>query len=403
MLPSFCPLPAQPVPLAEALGRVLAADAVARFDLPEFDNSAMDGYALRAADATAVGCRLPVHGEARAGAPAPAPLPPGHAMRIFTGAPLPAGADSVVMQEDTVRAADGSVQLQALPRTGAHVRPQASDLRHGSVALRAGTALGPGELGLLASQDYGSVSVFRAPRVAILCTGDELRELGEPPRPGSLINSNAHALRAAVQQCGAVPWVLPRAPDVLADVLASVRLGLQADVLLTVGGVSVGDYDLVGRALLDAGAQVAFHKVAMKPGKPLMFASAGGVPIVGLPGNPVSALLGFEVFVRPALRCMQGHAALFPQPFTVELQTRYEHKVGRTELARASLAWEGERWVARLHARQGSGSVPSMACVDALLVLPADREHFELGCRVQALRLGSGPYSADSPWADAGA
>jgi molybdopterin molybdotransferase len=387
MLPSFCPLPAQPVPLAEALGRVLASDAVAHFDLPEFDNSAMDGYALRAADATAVGCRLPVHGEARAGAPPPAPLPPGHAMRIFTGAPLPAGADSVVMQEDTVRAADGSVQLQALPRTGAHVRPQASDLRHGSVALRAGTALGPGELGLLASQDYGSVSVFRAPRVAILCTGDELRELGEPPRPGSLINSNAHALRAAVQQCGAVPWVLPRAPD----------------VLLTVGGVSVGDYDLVGRALLDAGAQVAFHRVAMKPGKPLMFASAGGVPIVGLPGNPVSALLGFEVFVRPALRRMQGHVALFPQRFTVELQTRYEHKVGRTELARASLARDGERWVARLHARQGSGSVPSMACVDAVLVLPAEQAHFEVGCQVQALRLGPGPYTADSPWADAGA
>jgi molybdopterin molybdotransferase len=398
MLASFAPLPAQPVPLAQALGRVLARDVVAAFDLPEFDNSAMDGYALRAADVSVVGCALPLHGQSRAGGPAAQALPAGHAMRIFTGAPLPAGSDSVVMQEDTAAAPDGSVVIRALPRPGAHVRRQGSDLRRGTLALRAGTVLGPGELGLLASQDLAAVDVHPAPRVAILCTGDELREIGEPARPGSLINSNAYALAAAVQQSGGDPWVLPCARDEMSDVVARVRQGLLADVLLTVGGVSVGEYDLVGRALRDAGAQLAFHKVAIKPGKPLLFATAGRVPIVGLPGNPVSALVTFEVFVRPGLRRMQGHVALFPQAVRAQLDRAYAHKPGRTELARARLVQEGERLVAQLHALQGSGSLPSMAGVDALVILPSEQQQFDAGCDVWVLRLGDGPHTSTSPW-----
>ncbi len=398
MLPSFAPLPAVPTPLAAALGHVLASELRARYDLPELDNSAMDGYALRAADVAAAGSVLSVCGESRAGGPLPGPLAAGSAMRIFTGAPLPAGADSVVMQEDTTPTDDGRVVLQTVPRLGAHVRRQGSDLLRGATALPAATALGPGELGLAASQDCATLEVFPAPRVAILCTGDELRELGDPLRAGTLVNSNAYALAAAVRQCGGVPWVLPTSRDIRSDIRARVREGLQADVLLTVGGVSVGTYDLVEKALTDVGAEVAFHKVAIKPGKPLLFARAGRVPIIGLPGNPVSALVTFELFVRPGLRRMQGHVALFPRPLSVKLEAAYAHKPGRTELARATLHGVQDQLIARLHSQQGSGSLPSMACVDALVIVPREQGNVEAGGELLALPIGPAPHSPVSPW-----
>ncbi len=401
MLPSFVPVGREVVPLTAALGRVLAQDLVARHDLPELDNSAMDGYALRADDARRVDVELPVQGESRAGGGAPPALAPGHVMRIFTGAPVPAGADTVVMQENTQALRDPArVVIHALPKRGAHVRQRGSDLRAGDLVLTRGAGLGPGEIGLLAAQDHGSVEVFRRPRVALLTTGDELRELDQPARPGSIVNSNAHALAAAIVSAGGEAHVLATARDELLEITARIREGLGFDLLLCVGGVSVGDYDLVERALIAAGVTPTFHKVAIKPGKPLLFGTFGAVPVLGLPGNPVSALVTFEVFVRPGILRMLGHAAPFPWPIRVELADAYEHSPGRTELARASLSVRGERFVAQLHSRQGSGSLPSLVGVDALVILPADRTSFPAGTGLWALRPSDPPRSTEPPFHD---
>lgn len=402
MMPSFGPLGEERVPLIAALGRVLAHDVAARRDLPPFDNSAMDGYALRAADLTGPGSALPVSQESRAGGGAPAALEPGHAMRIFTGAPMPAGADTVVMQEDT-ELQDGApprVIVRELPKTGANVRKRGTDLAAGAVALTRGRSLGPGEIGLLAGLDEVHVDVFRRPRVALLSTGDELREVGEAERPASIVNSNAYALAAAITRAGAEAVVLPVARDRIEDITARVQAGLAADLLLSVGGVSVGDYDLVPRVLREAGVSLGFHKVAIKPGKPLLFGTFGKVPVVGLPGNPVSALVTFEVFVRPGIARMLGHATPFPCPIVAELDAPYEHGPSRTELARVSLSYRRDRVVAHLHARQGSGSLVSMASSDALAILPRGTARFEAGDRVSVLRPGDAPSCAVAPFDD---
>jgi molybdopterin molybdotransferase len=397
MLPSFAPLATERLPLLAADGRVLAQDIAAALDLPEFDNSAMDGYALRLAD-LADGSVLPVQGESRAGGELPGALAPGTALRIFTGAALPAEADSVVIQEHSELRSDG-VSIRERPRLGANIRLRGSDIRQGDALLRAGVALGPGEIGLLAAQGCVQVSVYRRPRVAVLPTGDELRELDAPRRPGSIVNSNSYALAAALRQLGCEPVLLPITPDRLEDIARSVEAGLQADVLLSVGGVSVGDYDLVSRALREAGVAVGFHKVAIKPGKPLLFGQRGAVPVVGLPGNPVSALVTFEVFLRPCLQRMLGHCAIFPDTIEVQLAAPYEHAAGRTEFARARLTHDAGRWLATLHPRQGSASLQSLVGLDALVILPAQSTHFVAGQTLQALRIGTVRRS-DLPFAE---
>ncbi len=398
IVPCFDPVGVARLPLLQAAGRVLAEDVTADVDLPPFDNSAMDGYAVRHAE-LAQGALLPVQGEARAGGPPPPPLQPGAVLRIFTGAPMPAGGDSVLIQEHAA-VEPGGVRALQLPQAGANLRRRGSDLARGSRALARGQQLGPGEIGLLAAQGRHSVSVYQKPRVAILCTGDELREIGAAGEPGTIVNSNAYALAAQVLAAGAEPWLLPTAADRLEDIADKLQQALRADVVLSVGGVSVGDYDLVGRALERAGLQIALWKVAIKPGKPLMFARAGRVPVVGLPGNPVSAMVTFEVFVKPGLRRMLGHALPYPEPIEVELGHDHRHGQGRIELARATLrAGADGRVLAELHLRQGSGSLPSMCGVDALVVLDADRERFARGTRLRALPLHNGRGRAEPPFA----
>jgi molybdopterin molybdotransferase len=390
----FQPVDAVRTPLLSALGCALAEDVIAITDLPGFDNSAMDGYALRHSELLG-DAALRVHGESRAGGAWPGALPEGCAMRIFTGAPLPDGADTVAIQEHARR--DGElVRFDPLPRPGANVRARGSDLRAGELALRRGQALGAGELGLLAAQGQRDVSVYRAPRVAIVSTGDELRDIGEKRQPGTLVNSNAYALAAQVREVGAEPWVLPIAGDNLDAITARIEQALRADAVVSSGGVSVGEYDLVGDALARAGVDVRFWKVAIKPGKPIMFGMAGRVPFVGLPGNPVSAMVTFELFVKPALRRMAGHAAPYPALLQVELAHDHRHATGRTELARASLhAVEGALPRARLAAQQGSGSLPSMCGIDALVVLDAEVEHFAAGQRLPAWPLRPTTFCAE--------
>jgi molybdopterin molybdotransferase len=382
----FEPLAAVRRPLQHALGCALALDVIASRDLPGFDNSAMDGYAVRRAD-LAPELALPVIGESRAGGPWPEPLRAGSVTRIFTGAPVPEGADTVVIQEHVERDGD-AVRFTRLPEAGANVRARGSDLRAGARALAAGQHVGPGEIGLLAALGRHAVTVVRPPRVAILSTGDELRDIGEDQAPGSLVNSNAYALAAAVAQAGAEPWVLPPVPDDDAAIANALEQALQADAVLSTGGVSVGEHDRVADAFARAGVAVRFWKVAIKPGKPLLFGTRGRVPVVGLPGNPVSALVAFEVFVRAGLRRMAGHAAPYPALIQVELDHDHRHGTGRTELARAALRSTADgRWLAQLHRLQGSGSLPSLSGADALVVLDADQERFARGSALLALLL----------------
>ncbi len=395
MMPAFAPLAPERVSLDAALGRHLVAPLTTRQDAPPFDNSAMDGWAVRAEDLTTA-CRerpvtLPAAGESRAGGGV-VRHEPGTATRIFTGAPLPPGADAVVAQEDTERR-DGEVAFFVAPSPGRHVRARGSDLRAGAPLLPSGHRLSPGTVALLASQGIGAVTVRRRPRVAILSTGDELRELGEPATPSTIVNSNAPMLAALVREAGAVPRLVPKTADDREAVAAALAGALDDDVLITTGGVSVGDYDVVREAYAQVGIDASFWKVAVKPGKPLTFGRHGSTPVVGLPGNPVSAFVTFFVFVRPGLRRMLGDPTPFPAARHVRLLQPYEHRPGRSELVRARLTPEG----AELHPRQGSGAIPSLAWADALVVIPADIPRIEAGETVLALPLRD-EASATSPF-----
>lgn len=393
ILSAFLPIGEERVMLLAGLGRFLSQPIAARHDAPPFDNSAMDGYALRAShtldasDQTPVA--LPVRGESRAGGPAVEPLAEHAAMRIFTGAPMPDGADAVVLQEDTTREGD-ILSVREAAREHDNVRRRGSDLRAGQPMLARGARLMPGELGLLASQDIASVTVYRRPRVAILATGDELRDIGEPTRPGSIVNSNAYGLAAQVLEAGGEPWVLPPCRDVLSEAQAAIVAGLGADVLVICGGVSVGEYDVVRDALVAAGVELAFWKISMKPGKPVAHARAGRVPVLGLPGNPVSAWVTFELFVRPGLRKMLGDPRPERPRVPVTLAQPITRRPGRTEFARARLRAEPSGLVAELLSRQGSGSLPSVAGVDALVILPAERDTLPAGTALEAVLLA--PY-----------
>jgi molybdopterin molybdotransferase len=401
MMPAFQPLGVERLPLALALGRHLAADVLAREDSPPFDHSAMDGYAVRAAELAQATRSSPVTlalgGESRAGGPEPAPLAPASTTRIFTGARLPRGADAVVMQEE-VEAVGARVAFHRAPPAKEHVRHRASDVAAGAVLLPRGTLLGPGEVGLLASQGFSAVSVHRRPRVAILGTGDELRDLHDPPRPGSIINSNAYALAAQVQQAGGEPVVLPNVGDALAETVRALEGALDCDLVLTCGGVSVGAYDLVKEAFAAVGVTADFWKVDLKPGKPVAFGRRGRTPVVGLPGNPVSAMVTFEVLVRPGLRRLLGDPRPYRRRVEATLAMDHAHEPGRVELARATVVMREGALVATPLTLQGSGSLPSMVGVDALLVLDAARATFTAGERLPAFLLRDETGNSASPW-----
>ncbi len=401
MMPAFSPCGVERLALAEALGRHLAEDIAARSDLPAFDNSSMDGYAVRAegtAGASASDPRvLTLRGESRTGGPVPEALGEGCAMRIFTGAVVPAGADSIVIQENT--SADGErVAIRQAASPGEWIRPRGGDLMRGAPMLGPGSRLGPGEIGILAGQGISAVTAYRRPRVAILSTGDELRDIHEPAAPGAIVNSNAYALAAMVRESGCAPIVLPNVGDDMGATVAALREGLGADVLLTCGGVSVGDYDLVKEAFGKVGIEGDFWKVKIKPGKPLVFGRRGATPVVGLPGNPMSAMVTFEALVRPGLRRMLGD----PRPYRVRhgvvLAAAHEHAAGRLELARARVSVQDGRLTATPLRLQGSGSLPSWVDVDALLLLAEDRTTYAAGELVSAIFVRDDTGSAVPPF-----
>lgn len=382
VLDSVRPLPAETVPLPEALNRVLAEDVRARSDVPPFACSAMDGYAIHAGRS---GRRLRLVGESRAGAPADTPpLAAGDAIRVSTGAAMPAGATAVIPQEQTEVDGDTVLTLAASPEQE-HVRGAGEDMRSGVIVLDAGTALGPIELGAAIASGAGSLTVARRPRVAVLSTGDELREPGEPLGPGQIHNSNATMLWGLAGRCGAQQLAPAGVPDDREHTIASIRHALDdADVVVLSGGVSVGPHDHVKPALAALEVQERFWGVALQPGKPAWFGTGKGDTLVfGLPGNPVSTVVTFSLFVAPALAALQcGHAPL-PPHHHARLGVAVPRNPRRDQALRVTLrAAPDGTLVARPTGAQGSHILSSLLAADALAMIPMGDGALEPGAVV---------------------
>jgi molybdopterin molybdotransferase len=359
------------VALADALGRVLAEDVLADRDMPPFTRATMDGFALRAADLASAPRSLRVVGRVTAGEVAGVPVGAGEAIAIMTGAPLPDGADAVVPVERVQREADGSaVRVPGPLRTGENVSRRGEQVARGDVVLRTDARLGPGEIGVLAASGRATVAVARRPRVAILCTGDELVSASEDPGAHGIRDSNGHALRAQVERAGGVGDYRGPLRDDPAALVSAIEAGLEADVLCLSGGVSAGEKDYVPGALEAAGVERLFHKWAVKPGGPLWMGRRGDVLVFALPGNPVATFVGFEMLVVPALRTRLG------LPFRPRRTVRalFDGTTGRAiprrQLLPVALGQEGSRAVARPVRMTGSGDPYALAGADALAVVP---------------------------------
>jgi molybdopterin molybdotransferase len=377
ILRSAAPLGSEVVALSQTLGRVLAADQFAPWDLPMWDNSAMDGYAVRAQDCHE-GSVLPVRGYLPAGRAATQGLAAGTAAKILTGAPIPAGADCVVPFE-VAEVQGEAVRFLVQPLVGDHIREQGSDLHAGDCVLNARTSIGPAEIAILASLARTSVAVTRRPRVAILSTGDELLAPGEPLEPGRIFDSNGPALAGAVHAAGATPIILSIARDDPAALRHQLQEGLHADVLVTSAGVSTGDRDLVREVLHDLGAKEAFWKVDIQPGRPMAFAVTDRCCVFSLPGNPVAALLTFELLVRPALRRMAGHLRPIEVLRRALLGEAVRPRPDRMTLRRVLLERTDDHLVAMSSGRQATGFVRTLARADGIALIPRGTEILPAG------------------------
>lgn len=374
------------VPFLDALGLILAEDVYADEPMPPFAASAVDGYAVIAADDSPV---RQVIGEQVAGHVTAGRVVPGTAVRVMTGAPIPPGADAVVMLEDTADEADSRIRLTATVSAGNHIRPIGQDLAAGQRVLAAGTALGAPEIGILATVGRIEVAVYPRPRVAVMSTGDELVSPGSRLEPGQIRDSNRFSMLCAVREAGGQPLdfgCIPDRADAVADALE--RAVREADAVVTSGGVSMGQLDLVKPFLAERGT-LHFGRVRTKPGKPVTFATVDGVPVFAMPGFPVSALVSFEIYVRPALLKMAGHTRWQRPRRQVTLEHAIEHETGRTEFQRAVVTRHADGWhTARTTGFQGSGRLLSMVGANALLVLPADQAKFAGGSTVEAWLTG---------------
>ncbi len=376
------------VPLEAAAGRVLAEAVSADRDYPPFDRATRDGYALRAADLSGGAAELALIGEARAGALFDRAVGPGQCVSIMTGAPVPFGADAVVMLEHSRRdEAAGRVRIERKVKPGDNLVKRGAEAAAGSILLPAGQRLGHAEVALLASAGRVSVPVVRRPRVAILPTGDEVVEVDQPPLPHQIRNSNSYSLRVQVAAAGGVPYPIGIAPDEPHRLRQLINQGLGADLLLLSGGVSLGKYDLVEQVLAELGAEFYFDAVAIQPGRPLVFGRARGTFFFGLPGNPLSTMVSFDLFARPALELLAG---MSPPPLLflrARLEKRVRHKPGLTRFLPAVLspardnpeALGAFEPVVRLAEWQGSGDIVALTRANCYLVLPEDREELAEG------------------------
>jgi molybdopterin molybdotransferase len=366
---------------------VLAETVVADRDIPPLTNSAMDGYAVHGDDLAQAQARLRVVGEVAAGYVSPVQVEPGTAARIMIGAPVPSGADTVVRFEDT--RPDGEwVEILKAPPAGANVRQAGEDVRAGQVVLEPGQALRPQEIGMLAAVGRVEAAVVRRPRVAILATGDEVVPPDQSPRPGQIRDANSYTVAAQVQRYGGMPLLLGVARDQEALVRQGMREALAqgADLIVTSGGVSVGDFDLV-KQVLAAEGEMHFWSLNMKPGRPLAFGVIDGVPLLGLPGNPVAAMISTELFGRPALLKMQGFVDWSRPTVWARLGQPIARKDGRRHYLRVRLRETGTGYEAALTGDQGSGILNSLVEADGLAIIPEDADHLSAGAEVKVLLL----------------
>ena len=385
------------VALPQALGRVLADPVLASRDVPPFRNAAMDGYAVQAADVTAAGADTPVRLRILevigAGSVPRQTVTAGCATKIMTGSPMPDGADAVVRVEDTEER-DGHVRILAGVAPGASVRHAGEDMRAGETVLVPGHPLRPADIGLLASLGYAVVRVRRRPQVAILATGDELVDLGQPLGPGQIVNSNAYTLAAAVEEAGGVPHMLGIVRDTPEATRRAFADALANDMVLSTGGVSMGTFDLVRQTLADLGVVEHFWKIAQKPGKPLTFGTRGQVRVFGLPGNPVSSLVCFYLYVRPALRSMSGLTRLHLPTVTATAGERIQTARGLMEFVRCTLEGEPGAYHVRATGSQSSGVLRSLSLGQGLLVAPPEITTIEPGAAVKVILLNNEAVAA---------
>jgi molybdopterin molybdotransferase len=397
VLGAVAPLAPERVGLLEATGRVIAEGVRSLRDVPGYANSAMDGYAARAAD-LATGARLRVVGVIPAGAPLPLPeIGPGEAVKIMTGGAVPASADTVIKVEDTDAGGD-TVEIRVPPKAGANIRQAAEDVATGATVLERGRRLSPADVGLLASVGRTFVQVHRRPTVAIVSTGDELVEADEEVTPGRVVNSNAYALAAAVAEAGAVPVVLPIARDTPESIRAVFSAAMRHDTILSTGGVSVGEFDYVKSVMDELGVKRLFWKVAQKPGKPLTFGTLGSSVLFGLPGNPVSSLVCFYLYARPALRRMAGHDSIHLASATARLAEGLRKPEGLTEFVRVRLETGADGLVARSTGTQSSGVLSSMSQGRGMLVGPAADRELRAGERYPVILLDAEASSNVAPF-----
>lgn len=383
------------VPLLDALGRVLAEDVISDIDVSPFDNSAMDGYAVRASDLAGAGPDTPVIlrvvEHIPAGTAPTMAVGPGQATRIMTGAPVPEGADAVVQVEKTRSgeldgSTGGTVEILHAPNRGEHIRARGEEVRAGDAVLLKGETLGPAGIGLAASVGHAELLVRRRPRVAIVSTGDELVDVTEKPGPGKIRNSNSYSLAAQTLAAGGEPHVLGVARDNEEHTRSLLSRAPEFDLMVTTGGVSMGDFDVVKKVLADIG-ELDFWRVAMRPGAPQTFGTIGGTPFFGLPGNPTSTMVGFELFVRPALRKMAGFESLARPRMLATLQHDVKKKSDRRYFLRGRLTRTGDGYVAAVSGNQSSALLTAMHRGNCLISLPEGRDFVPAGETVTCIRI----------------
>jgi molybdopterin molybdotransferase len=379
------------VPLAEAAGLMLAEDVVVQEDMPPFANSAMDGFALLSRDSKerdGQPPRLRVIGGVAAGYVSDKTIEEGTAMRIMTGAPVPPGADAVIQIELTRYDGPESDWVEILEEVapGNNIRPAGEDMQRGQTVLQSGTRIGPWEIGVLATLGWAEVPVTRRPHVAILSTGDEVIDIDQPLRPGKIRNSNGYLLEAAARQAGAIPHRLGVAHDTIESLREKFSEAVQYDLILTSGGVSVGDFDLVKDIMAEQG-QINFWRINMRPGKPVAFGQIGGVPLLGLPGNPVSAAVTFELFGRPVIRKLAGHTRLLRPIIDVIVEDGISERVSRRHYVRARVEMREGRFTAHTTGNQGSNITTSLLNANALLIVPEGGTQIQPGETGKAMML----------------
>ena len=382
ILNAIHPLGLEKVNLLDTLGRVIGEDILASRPIPPKNNSAMDGYALCWEDTRGASREIPVILEVIEDLPAGSipskTVGKGQAVRIMTGAPVPEGADAVMRMEDTEK--DGQqVRIFVEAAKGQDIRNAGEDVRKGEKVISRGDILRPAEIGMLAALGRSFISVYQRPLVAILATGDELVDVDENPSPWQIISSNSYALAAQILDCGATPLQIGIAKDTREDLTAKFKTALRADLIISSGGVSVGDYDLVKDIMKEVGNRMQFWQVAMRPGKPLAFGAMNNIPLFGLPGNPVSSMVSFEQFVRPSILKLMGHRNLFRRTVRALLKEPIDKKKGTRHFIRARITFEDGRYRVVSTGEQGSGILKSMVKANGLIVLPEETTSVKVG------------------------